>query len=60
MVGPGHSDYIYWSEIRGKCVLEGLYDAGWNWFSLAERQKYTGPMALKGDDEGRNRGWIVV
>lgn len=25
-----------------------------------EAEVDTGPMALKGDDEGRNRGWIVV
>lgn len=41
VVGPGRSDYIYWSEIRGNCVFVGLYGAGWGWFSLAERQQQT-------------------
>jgi len=49
VVGPGRSDYVYWSEIRGKCVLVGLYGAGWDWFSLAVDP---GPMALKGEGEG--------
>lgn len=39
VVGAGHSDNIYWSEIRGKCVLVGLYGAGWDWFSLAVRRR---------------------
>lgn len=39
VVGPGRSDYIYWSEIRGKCVLAGLYGAACDWFSLARGRR---------------------
>ena len=52
VVGPSHSDNVYWSEIRGKCVLVGLYGAGRGWFSLVEtRQQTQAELALRG------RGW---
>lgn len=60
MVGPGHSDYVYWSEIRGECVLVGLYDAEWDWFSLAEAAADPHPMAPEGGGRGEKRGWIVA
>lgn len=58
VVGPGRSDYIYWSEIRAKCVLAGLYGAVCDWFSLARGRRQTQPpVALKGEDEERDGGW---
>lgn len=37
---------LYWSEIRGKCVLAGLYAAGRDCFSLAD----PGPVTLERKD----------
>lgn len=48
MLGAGAAvQRLYWSEIRGKCVLAGLYATGRDCFSLAD----PGPVAL-----GR-KGW---